>query len=117
MANGQQPPINLNQALETLAKLQAVAPAGTADKLAQVAALVQGLSDENAYLSTLLLDDGISTRAPVKPTPQPEPTPIRSTNEARTVTSILRDMKAETETDPTAALLTGLSEALRPPLV
>jgi len=30
---------------------------------------------------------------------------------------MLRDMKAETESDPTAALLMGLNDALRPPLV
>lgn len=119
MANGSQP-ISLNQALETLAKLQAAAPVVTANKLAQVGDLLQALSEENAYLSTLLVDDGIASGPSAKAAPKTpviEPSPIRSTAEARTITSMLRDMKAETESDPTAALLLGLNEALRPPLV
>jgi two-component system sensor histidine kinase VicK len=112
-------PISLNQALETLAKLQGAAPVGTANKLAQVSDLLQALSEENAYLSTLLVDDGIASAPPAKSgpkTPIVEPSPIRSA-EARTVTSMLRDIKSEIESDPTAALLLGLNEALRPPLV
>lgn len=115
MTTGQPPPLNLSQALETLAKLRAAAPAAMASKLAQVGDLLQSLSDENAYLSTLLLEDGIAPAA--APTPAPAASPIRSSTEMRTVTSMLRDMKSEVETDPTAALLTGLAEALRPPLV
>jgi len=117
MTTGQSPPLNLSQALDTLAKLQSAAPAGTAGKLAQVGDLLQSLSDENAYLSTLLLDDGIAPAAQAAPPPAPEPSPIRASTEMRTVTSMLRDMKTEVETDPTAALLIGLGEALRPPLV
>jgi signal transduction histidine kinase len=116
MSAGQPPLLNLSQALETIAKLQAAAPPGTANKLSQVADLLQSLSDENAYLSTLLVDDGVAPTA-AKPKPITEPSPIRASAEMRTVTSLLRDMKTEIETDPTAALLTGLSEALRPPLV
>jgi len=116
MTNGHSPPLSLNQALDTLSKLQAAAPAGMADKLAQVATLLQSLSDENAYLSTLLMEEGISPAKPRTPLPS-EPSPIRPITERRTVTSMLRDMKTEVESDPTAALLIGLSEALRPPLV
>jgi signal transduction histidine kinase len=118
MPNGSQP-ISLNQALETLAKLQGAAPVGTANKLAQVGDLLQALSEENAYLSTLLVDDGVAPMSAPKTAPRTpivEPSPIRSTS-APTVTSMLRDMKAEEESDPTAALLTGLNDALRPPLV
>jgi two-component system sensor histidine kinase VicK len=109
-------PLSVNQAMETLAKLQAAAPVGTANKLAQVGDLLQALSEENAYLSTLLVDDGIAPRTAPK-TPKVEPSPIRSTAQAPTVTSMLRDMKAETESDPTTALVMGLNDALRPPLV
>ncbi|MBZ0289121.1 MAG: hypothetical protein K8I30_15990, partial [Anaerolineae bacterium] len=111
--------ISLNHALETLTRLQGAAPVGTANKLAQVSDLLQALSEENAYLNTLLVDEGIaptpSKAVPIAPVV--EPSPIRSTSEARTVTSMLRDFKAETESDPTAALLLGLNDALRPPLV
>ena len=113
-------PISLTQALETLAKLQGAAPVGTANKLAQVGDLLQALSEENAYLNTLLVDEGVSSSPAAKSVPKAqvvEPSPIRSTNEARTVTSMLRDIKAETESDPTAAMLMGLNDALRPPLV
>ncbi|MBC8171960.1 MAG: hypothetical protein H7X77_09815, partial [Anaerolineae bacterium] len=50
MSAGQPPLLNLSQALETIAKLQAAAPPGTANKLSQVVDLLQSLSDENAYL-------------------------------------------------------------------
>lgn len=119
MANGAQP-LSLSQALETLTRLQAAAPPGTANKLAQVSDLLQALSEENAYLNTLLMEDGIAPAPPAKPasrTPIVEPSPIRSTSEARTVTSMLRDIKAETETDPSGAMLVGISESMRPPLV
>jgi signal transduction histidine kinase len=117
MANGQSPPLTLNQALEALAKLQAVAPTGTAGTLEQVINLLQYLSDENAYLSTLVMESGIPSVPVPKAAPFPESAPIQPVNARRTVTSILRELKTEAETDPTAALLTGLSEALRPPLV
>jgi len=117
MSNGQPPPLSLNQALETLAKLRSAAPGGMADKLSQVASLLQSLSDENAYLNTLLLDTGVSSAPKAVVQPSIEPSPIRSTTEAKTVTSMLRDLKKETESDPTAALLIGLSDSLRPPLV
>jgi signal transduction histidine kinase len=113
MSNGLPPPISLNQALETLSKLQAAAPPAMASKLVEVTGLLQSLSDENAYLSTLLLDTGVSST----PKAAPEPSPIKAAPAISTVTSMLRDMRKETESDPTVVLLNGLSEALRPPLV
>jgi signal transduction histidine kinase len=111
MAKGE-PTINLATALETLARLQNAAPAGTSTRLGQVAALLQQLSEENAYLNTLLLDGGFAAQKAPSELERPD---LRATVETRTVTSMLRD--AQVETDPTAALLGGLNEALRPPLV
>jgi signal transduction histidine kinase len=117
MSDPTQPTITLTQALETLSRLQSAAPAATAVKLGQVAALLQSMSAENAYLSTLLIDDGISPKTPPQPFARVETVDPSSlaTVEVRTVTSMLRD--ANVENDPTTALLLGVSDALRPPLV
>jgi signal transduction histidine kinase len=117
MSDPAQPTISLNQAFDTLSRLQSAAPAATAGKLAQVAALLRELSAENAYLNTLLIDDGLSPEA--HPSPQraalPPDLSTLTTVETRTITSMLRD--AQIDSDPTSTLLVGVAESLRPPLV
>ncbi len=116
MSNSAQPTITLSQALDILSRLEDSAPAPTASKLAQVTALLQTMSEENAYLNTLLMEEGIAPKSSPQPEPAaPDKEAPRTTAEMRTVTGMLRD--AHIDTDPTATLLLELSEALRPPLV
>jgi signal transduction histidine kinase len=124
---------SLRQALETLARLQAAAPPGTAARLKQVSALLQSLAEENAYLNTLLVEN------PDAPTtaPRPENGGTRilsgdpSTAETIETRRVADPSTAETvearrlgpnvaaalESFGDEALITGVSDAIRPPLV
>ena len=46
----QKPKLSIDQALTLLARMQAAAPTATADKLGEIAALLQSLSHDNSYL-------------------------------------------------------------------
>ncbi len=96
-------PLNLTQAVEVLTRLQAAAPPATAAKLTGVMELLHSLSDENAYLSTLLLE--APTAVPASPA---------AFTAAPTVTGMLRQSVNE---DPHLTFLSGVAENLRPPLV
>jgi signal transduction histidine kinase len=129
-----QPTASLRQALETLARLQAAAPPGTAARLKQVAALLQSLAEENAYLNTLLVEN------PDAPTtaPRPEPENFGGTRMLSGDPSTAETVEARRVPDPSTAetietrslqpnaalesfgddaLMTGVSDAIRPPLV
>lgn len=90
--------ITLNQALDTLSRLQGAAPPATAVKLSQIAGLLQALSEENAYLNTLLMErpEQITENMPL---------PMAAQNGEAVLEA------------PTSDLIGGLNEALRPPLV
>jgi signal transduction histidine kinase len=123
---------SLRQALETLARLQAAAPPGTAARLKQVSGLLQSLAEENAYLNTLLIEN------PSVPAASPffeshvensggtrmlDPS-TAETAEARRVadpstaeTVEARRLQPAAESFGDEALITGVNEAIRPPLV
>jgi signal transduction histidine kinase len=96
--------ITLSQALEALNRLRSAAPSATAAKLGQIARLLQTLADENAYLNTLVLDS-MPVGPPEKSTVQPE----------EAVPAASSSFVPPGEAVP--GWFTGLSEALRPPLV
>lgn len=106
--------MTLQEALDTIAKLQGAAPAPTAARLGQVAELLKQLSSDNAYLNSLLVDDlpQVVSASPV--VVRPAPAANLSTAEVRTVTAMLRD---SSEMTPMETLFTGMNEALRPPLI
>ncbi len=93
--------ISLTQALETLTRLQNAAPSQTAAKLGQIAALLQSLADENSYLNTLVLEG-----MPAAPDEK---------SYASSSPPVISDSAVSTKGLPD--WFTGLSEALRPPLV
>jgi signal transduction histidine kinase len=99
------PALSLWQALESLSNLQSASPPQIATTLAQIAALLQNLADENTYLNTLL-SEGM-------PAPVVEDVQRR---EVKTVTALLRE-EASVEKDSSLFLLTGLNEVMRPPLI
>ncbi len=107
------PLLTVEQALEVLKRLQTAAPPPTADKLAGVIALVQSLSEENAYLNTLLLDHMPDDAPPVARADVPSPAASR---DSRTVTDELRRAEALPDV-PLLDLFAGLNDALRPPLI
>ncbi|NWG17466.1 MAG: sensor histidine kinase [Chloroflexi bacterium] len=110
MANTPPSTLSISQALETLYRLQAETPAA-AEKLAAVAAVLQNLSAENAYLNTLLIEESPPA---VAPRSAPPPVPAASP-ESKTVTALLRE--ADTPEAPFVDLAAGLNDALRPPLI
>lgn len=109
MANTPPPAISIGQALETLHRLQAETPAA-AQQLAEVAAVLQNLSAENAYLNTLLIED-----ARLADPPRPAPT-IPPPEAKKTVTALLREADSAPDA-PLTELFTGLNDSLRPPLI
>ncbi|MBZ0282839.1 MAG: HAMP domain-containing histidine kinase [Anaerolineae bacterium] len=103
------PEISLSQALETLGKLETVAPTATAAKLKHIAGLLQHLANENAYLNTLLTE-GVPA-APMRSMPQETPAAAPEP-----------DDDEETSSDAESAgvdltLFSSLNDALRPPLI
>lgn len=122
--------INLDQALDILGRLEAAAPGNTAAKLAQVSALLKELTDENTYLNSLVLDSMPSMAEPLQPIPRtvanvpldddadyaslmdsdPYPEQGYDNADAPTATDNILPVEA-------LPLFTGLSDALRPPLV
>lgn len=92
MVKSSQPTLNLGQALATLSQIKTLIPPPLAEQLADVAAVLQNLSAENAYLNTLLIENG----APAQPAPASAPMP-------------------DFETSP--QFFDGMNEALRPPLI
>jgi signal transduction histidine kinase len=100
------PTLTVNQALETLSRLQDALPP-LAPQLSEVAAVLENLSAENAYLNTLVMED-----TPTHPSPPPDL--LRPAPSSKTVTAMLRDAAAEA---PEEDILTGVNDALRPPLI
>jgi signal transduction histidine kinase len=96
--------LTLNNAAEILERLRQAAPPGTAAKIAQITALLENLSQENAYLNSLISEDSSSLNPSPAPKPEPIPPPL-SRNE-----SLPGDTSA-------MDLLSGVNDALRAPLV
>lgn len=103
-----QPGLTITQAQDVLSKLQSAAPPATAEKIAMVLDLMQSLSDENAYLSTLILEQmpGQAAHTPAPPVP--------SQNVAHTQ---LDDSPTDENAGMPAPFLAGMTDALRPPLI
>jgi len=99
------PTISVSRAQEALAELQTTSAQPIAQLLAQIAALLQSLADENAYLNTLV-SEGISSPAIEDLT----------RSETKTVTALLRE-QASLEKDSSLYLLMGINDVLRPPLI
>jgi len=99
--------LTVNNAAEILERLRQAAPPATAAKIAQITALLENLSQENAYLNSLISEDGLPhTTAPLPaPKTEPEPPAPLSRNE-----SLPGDTSA-------MDLLAGINDALRAPLV
>ncbi len=130
--------VTLQQALDTLIKLQATAPPSTALRLAQVADLLNHLSSENAYLNSLIVEDlpesyrgsgplitppsarspqSVSMKAPPpEPEPEPEPPPPPAPEPPAQVLHAAPRIVYDTNPQQ-AALFTGMNDAMRPPLI
>jgi signal transduction histidine kinase len=96
--------LTVNNAAEILDRLRQAAPPATAAKIAQISALLESLSQENAYLNSLISEDS-SLLDTSPPTSKPEPPPLPFS-------------KNETIAGDTSALdlLVGINDALRAPL-
>ncbi|MCB9450313.1 MAG: HAMP domain-containing histidine kinase [Anaerolineaceae bacterium] len=105
-----QPALTFSQAQEVLNKLQSAAPPATAEKLAQVLSLMQSLSEENAYLNTLILEQIPGEDSP-PPTPASQPPVPEYSAEFPPGESEI------TDNDAPAGFLSGVTDALRPPLI
>jgi signal transduction histidine kinase len=103
MVNAASTAMDFHQALETLARLQSAAPAQTAAKLRQIAALLQSLSEENSYLNARLLDE-MPAFGNISPPVPPDELP----ETADLVSSDIQDIPE---------WFTGISDTLRPPLI
>jgi signal transduction histidine kinase len=101
------PTIHLHRALEALSELQETSPPPVAHLLGQIASLLQHLSDENTYLSTLLAE-GMPLSSPALED--------LARSETKTVTALLAE-QAAIEQDSPQNLLIGLNDVLRPPLI
>lgn len=95
--------LSVAQALALLGKLRQAAPPATGDKLAQVAALVENLAEENAYLNALVSENAGLLAAPPAPLEPLPPAPAAEPPPADGL--VLLD------------LLAGVNDALRAPLV
>lgn len=92
--------VTIKQALETLERLRQAAPQATAARLEQIMALMDELSQENAYLNTLIPDTSALQDEPkLQSVPVPPPPEKIADN--------------HTASD----LLVGINDALRAPLV
>lgn len=111
MVKTPRPTLSVGQALETLTHMQDDLPPPMADQLAEIAAVLQTVSAENAYLNTLLLEGEPPPAAVTPPPPPPSPP-----GERRTLTGLLRDSAADPNA-PLTELFAGLNDALRPPLI
>ncbi len=111
--------LQLSTALEILARLKTAAPPATAARLGQVAALMQALAQENAFLNaqvqeypTLLTE---TLQAPAAPEPAPpadDETLTPSPAEAPTV-----PVQDDISESMAVQLMTGMNDALRAPLI
>ncbi|MBZ0298616.1 MAG: HAMP domain-containing histidine kinase, partial [Anaerolineae bacterium] len=96
-------------ALELLTRLRSAAPPATADRLDQIVALIQSLSEEVAFFNARVLDDTDllarepSESVPAAPPPEPQRAPLSDQSLAGD-SSVLD-------------VLLGMDEALRAPLV
>jgi signal transduction histidine kinase len=105
-------PLSLTQALDILTRARDALPEEAA-RLGEVSALLQSLTEENAYLSALLHEETPSARpAPAAP---PVETGAPKTGPVKTVTGLLRE--AASPEAPLNELLNGINDALRPPLI
>ncbi len=100
--------LSVKNAAEILERLKQAAPPATAAKIAQITVLIENLSQENAYLNSLISEDNmlIEPSSPPAPKAEPEPPPQPLS-------------KNETLSGDTSAmdLLSGVNDALRAPLV
>ena len=110
MANSPRPTLSVGQALETLNHMQQNLPPPVAEQLAEVSAVLQNLSADNAYLNTLLLE---GEAPPPAALPAAPPAPA---GDRRTLTGLLRESAADPNA-PLVELFAGLNDALRPPLI
>ncbi|MBZ0277843.1 MAG: HAMP domain-containing histidine kinase [Anaerolineae bacterium] len=101
------PAFTLQQAQETLSKLQSAAPPAVADKLAQTLLFLQDLADENTYLNTLILEHMPSGQAASAPLPAAS-NPVEPQAESASEVPA-----GEIPTE----FLSGVTDALRPPLI
>jgi signal transduction histidine kinase len=101
-----QPGLNVRQAQDVLSKLQSAAPRATAEKLVLVLDLMQNLSEENAYLNTLILE-----QYPGEPPP-----PAAITAEPESIPAPDAPPTNGNSSIPTR-FLAGMTDALRPPLI
>lgn len=117
-----QPDINLIQALEVLKKLESAAPKTTATKLAQVAALLHYLADENDYLHTRLME-AADYRPPVPAATESASYDFDFSDPMGSIIHEADDedtgeVSSEAPAPPESfQLFTGVNDALRPPLV
>lgn len=101
-----QPGLTLAQAQDVLSKLQSVAPSATAHQLALVLELMHSLSDENAYLNTLILE-----QMPVQAAHFPAESPGAAPETGG------EDALPQHDANVPAQFLAGMTDALRPPLI
>jgi signal transduction histidine kinase len=96
--------ITIQQAAELLERLRLAAPAATAIRIEQIMALVDELSQENAYLNALIPDTEM-------PAPAPSDEPISENDNEFPVEAYIAGNSTATD------LLVGMNDALRAPLV
>lgn len=104
-------PASIPAALELLNRLSDAAPPATAAKLEQVAALIQELSEEAAFLNAQVFEDAAQLSKPAPAVPS-QPTPVMTDSEAAAVPE-------QPLADDTTVfeMLVGVHDALRGPLV
>lgn len=100
--------LTVNNAAEILGRLRQAAPPATAAKLAQITALLEDLSQENAYLNSLISEDGLPLNAPALHPQKAEPAP--------TPTLLSRNEMLPGDTSA-MDLLSGVNDAIRIPLI
>jgi len=102
----QKPMLSIDQALTLLARMQAAAPAATAGKLGEIAALLQSLGHDNSYLV------GLYGEALILPVANDVPRPAAQTPNVTPA----REAGDEVSLSENDVLLLQLEEALRPRL-
>ncbi len=91
-------PIDMNEAFDTLKRLQSAAPSPTATRLGQIVELLQSLSEENTQLYTRLMAE-------------------RPNSLQATIDNPLLPFSAAQLPEAAQQLYRGVNDALRPPLV
>lgn len=98
--------LSIKNAAEILERLRQAAPPATAAKIGQITALIENLSQENAYLNSLISEGDALVNSSPPPIREPEPPPAPlSRNEMLPGDTSAMD------------LLSGMNDSLRAPLV